>query len=251
MSTSVSKSRLAGCLIGQCLGDALGYPVEGFSPYICQDYLHTSVKAWWHGDSEDGMFGFGQYNDNSQLARELLESIVSNHGFDPEDYAERIVALFSSNRIVGYGLACDQAARSLAAGVSWEKSGCPPPRAGNGTAMRAAPVGMIYYDRPDKMIEVARKQGWITHRDPRCDAGSVAIAGAVALALTDRVEPQEFAGQLSEWVSEADSATAEFILQLPDLLKQPPSDVVEWASNAGMEPSRRDGWPKCTVATVN
>lgn len=40
-------SRLKGCLVGQCLGDALGYPVEGFPPEECQDYLHSAVKGWW------------------------------------------------------------------------------------------------------------------------------------------------------------------------------------------------------------
>lgn len=239
--TNISKT--GGCLIGQCLGDALGYPVEGFPPEECRDYLHSFVKELWFAGSKDGMFGFGQYTDDSQLARELLDSLVFCNGFDPENYSMRIVNLFSSNRVVGRGIACNDAVSRLAAGVDWEKAGCLPPAAGNGTAMRAAPVGMIYNDRPTEMIDIARKQGWITHRDLRCDAGSIAIAGAVALAIRDRVEPLEFTNQLSEWVSVADKGTAEYIKQLPDILRQPPEEAVNWASAAGKEPDRIDDWP--------
>ncbi|WP_082218394.1 ADP-ribosylglycohydrolase family protein [Kamptonema formosum] len=50
-------------------------------------------------------YPFGQYTDDSQLARELLESYLACGRFDPSDYARRIAAIFAENRIVGRGRA--------------------------------------------------------------------------------------------------------------------------------------------------
>ena len=45
-------------------------------------------------------------------------------------------------RIVGRGQSTTKAATRLAMGVPWQEAGTPPPTAGNGSAMRAAPVGL-------------------------------------------------------------------------------------------------------------
>ena len=52
--------------------------------------------------------------------------------------------------------------------------------------MRAAPIGLFFFDKPHMLIQAAHDQGRITHRDPRCSAGAVAISGAVALVLHER-----------------------------------------------------------------
>jgi ADP-ribosylglycohydrolase len=49
--------------------------------------------------------------------------------------------------------------------------------------MRAAPIGLFYWNRPRERVQAAHDQGRITHADPRCSAGAAAIAGAVAMAL--------------------------------------------------------------------
>src|SRR5437879_13692595 len=90
--------------------------------------------------------------------------------------------LFAESRIVGRGLATETAARRLIRGVPWDEAGVPAPSAGNGSAMRAGPVGLLYGDDLPEMIRVAHDQGRITHKDNRCSAGAIAIAGAVALA---------------------------------------------------------------------
>ena len=33
------KDQFSGCLVGQCLGDALGFVVEGYSPEACKRYV--------------------------------------------------------------------------------------------------------------------------------------------------------------------------------------------------------------------
>jgi poly(ADP-ribose) glycohydrolase ARH3 len=143
----------------------------------------------------------GQYTDDSQLARELIVSYAELGRFEPSDYARKIRSIFRENRIVGRGLATDAAARRLMADVPWEEAGTPSPQAGNRTAMRAGPVGLLFGDDPEQMIQIAHGQGRITHKDLRCSAGSVAIAGAVALAVrSGNIDVPHFVRQLSEWM---------------------------------------------------
>jgi hypothetical protein len=76
------------------------------------------------------------------------------------------------------------------------------------------------------MIQVAHDQGLITHKDLRCSAGSVAIAGAVALAARlGKIDVPHFVGQLSEWMRGFDEHFAERVLQLTNWLKLPPKEA--------------------------
>src|SRR5918998_1675940 len=185
MISHPTRKQFQGCLVGQALGDALGFVVEGQPPTFCRRYVEERLggeRVVWPGRSP---FLLGQYSDDTQLARELMQSYAARGRFDPEDYARRIAAIFSEGRIVGRGRATEEAAERLARGVPWQEAGTPAPSAGNGSAMRAGPIGLLFFDDHESLIRAARDQGSTTHRDPRCSAGSVAIAGAVALALQD------------------------------------------------------------------
>src|SRR5262249_39548869 len=86
----------------------------------------------------------------------------------------------------------------IARGVPWQDAGTPAPAAGNGSAMRAAPVGLFFWDDPEALIAAAHDQGRITHQDPRCSAGAIAIAGATAIVLGAReVHPGSLCSTLS------------------------------------------------------
>ncbi len=200
-------SQFQGCLVGQCLGDALGFPVEGHGPETCAKYVQENIQHTPDKMLGRAHFPFGQYTDDSQLARELIQSYITSNGqFHPEEYATRIAAIFADNRIVGRGLATHQAAENLIHGVSWKESGIPAPNAGNGSAMRAAPIGMFFFDNIDLLTRHAVDQGRITHTDPRCHAGAMAIAGAVALAFREEeIIPSTFLPTLVDYVKPIDS----------------------------------------------
>lgn len=240
--TAASRDRFVGCIIGQCLGDALGFPMEGYPTGACQRYVRDFLGV--NGPVLTSRTGYpiGQYTDDSQLARELLQSYASRGSFEPEDYATRIAAIFQENRIVGRGHATDRAARRLASGVPWQEAGTPYPSAGNGSAMRAAPIGLLFYDQSDDLILAAHDQGRITHTDPRCSAGSVAIAGCVALALTRELNTEEWLKQLAEWVAVYDKDFGRYILKLHEWLLLSPRDAVGPISKCGIEPGYRDSW---------
>ncbi len=238
------REHFSGCLVGQCLGDALGFPVEGWPPETCSQYVQQALAPFRESGafSERSAAPFGQYTDDSQLARELMQSYAAQGRFDPEDYARRIAAIFAEGRIVGRGAATDAAARRLAQGTPWEEAGTPPPHAGNGSAMRAGPVGLIFAGDVEQLIQAAHDQGRITHKDRRCSAGAVAIAGAVALALRPgEVVVESFVPQLSQWVRAIDAQFAGHVLQLSKSVNLTPEQAAPLISRCG-PPDFEDDW---------
>lgn len=235
--------QFSGCLMGQCLGDALGFLVEGYPPEICRQYVNEVLKAGRAGERGRGWFPFGQYTDDSQLARELLQSYVECQKFEPSDYARRIAAIFTEGRIVGQGFATAQAAWRLEQGIPWQEAGASPPSAGNGSAMRSGSIGLLFFDAPRQLIQAAHDQGRITHKDRRCSAGAVTIAGAVALALqSESIEPRCFLAQLREWAGTIEGSVASGIQQLIEWVSLQPADAVNFIAKAGVAPGYSDGW---------
>ena len=237
------RSQFAGCLIGQCLGDAAGFVVEGQPPDLCRRYVEKALKARHVPDQGRGEFGFGQYSDDSQLARELLQSYADRHTFDPSDYARRIADIFRENRIVGCGWATLQASQRLIDGWPWDKAGAPPPSAGNGSAMRAAPIGLLFHDDRAGMLQAAHEQSWITHQDRRCSAGAIAVAGAVVLAMQqDAIDVPDFSLQLSRWTRPSDPILADALKRINEWIDCPPDQAAMIISKIGLPLGHSDEW---------
>jgi ADP-ribosylglycohydrolase len=251
MTEVPTRAQYQGCLVGQALGDALGFVVEGQPHTFCRRYVEERLGGGGIGGLKRGPFPLGQYSDDTQLARELLQSYAESGRFDPEDYARRIAAIFSEGRIVGRGKATEEAAKRLARGVPWNEAGTPPPSAGNGSAMRAGPIGLLFYDEPDGLVKAAHEQGFITHRDPRCSAGAIAIAGAVALALSESsVERLDFLGRLAELTVRIKAPFADDLMRLSGWVNLPPEQAVSRISRAGRARKLDEGWDEITPFVV-
>ncbi|MDH3472420.1 MAG: ADP-ribosylglycohydrolase family protein [Rhodospirillales bacterium] len=233
------KERFVGSLIGQCLGDALGFVVEGYPAAECRDYVEDYLRAGRAGALGRAPFAFGQYTDDSQLARELLQSFVARGRFEPADYARRLAAIFAEGRIVGRGRTTEAAALRLAAGVAWQEAGTPAPNAGNGSAMRAGPVGLMFHDDEAALARAAHDQGRMTHADPRCSAGAVAIAGAVARALRGEVPTP---AELADLAGRYDASVAAEIGRLDEWLGLAPAQAAPGIARAGLQPGFSDLW---------
>ncbi len=237
------KEQFSGCLIGQCLGDALGFPVEGYPHPVCQPYIEDIVRYGGWRKIAQGTQPFGQYTDDSQLARELLISYSERNGFDPEHFAVRIADIFSQGKIVGGGRATWEASLRLSQGIPWDEAGTPAPSAGNGSAMRAGPVGLLFFDDVKALIQTACDQGRITHKDPRCCAGAVAIAGAVFLALQHKpVIPNDFLSRISEMVSPIDAGFSSALISLIGWVDLDPADTIHEIVQAGYAPGYTQDW---------
>lgn len=221
------------------MGDALGFLREGYPPDECEEF----VKIWLSKpDKVKQIARFGQYTDDTQLARELLQSYIKCKRFSPADYAKRIAAIFKENRIVGRGFATQEAALRLIRGASWTESGTPPPSAGNGSAMRAAPIGLLFYDDLDKLVNAAIKQGKITHLDHRSSAGAVAIAGATAYVLTNTdISSGAMIEHLYNLTKNVDGSVSQAINSLNEWIDLSPHEAATVISKSGNPDNNRTG----------
>lgn len=168
------RDKFRGAMVGTGIGDALGRPAEGMHPLSIRDqwgYLEDYVPwdGWTSGPK-------GTLTDDTELALCIAQSVVETGEFDPKDLAERFHAWYPVGRGIGSATwaACDRLER----GATWFHSGSA--SAGNGAAMRAAPLGLA---APFDMDELRRISAWsavITHADPTAVASTVVMAYTVA-----------------------------------------------------------------------
>jgi ADP-ribosylglycohydrolase len=224
----------AGSLVAQALGDALGFLVEGYGPEVCAPYARSAFSSDDPPGYGRGSFGFGQYSDDTQLARELALSLGATRSFVPEDFSARVAALFANEKIVGRGRATEAAALRLIAGVPWDRAGTPPPSAGNGAAMRAGPVGFLPVDQ-DQMIRIADDSARVTHLDMRSRAAAVLVALVVGDAIRHgptACSPAWFEA-LARAVDAQDPLLANGIRKMPEWLGADPltvgDEITRWS----------------------
>lgn len=164
-------------LVGQAIGDALGAPFE-FCPATAPELV-----AWTGGYRPSGVWGLqaGQYTDDTKMARALAESLVACGRFNQRDVADRYVDWYHTGDLRGIGGTCAAGIHNLISGADPTESGARGTyAAGNGTAMRAGPIGLWYRDRIPAVIAYAVHDAEITHANPEAYLGSVAVAVGVA-----------------------------------------------------------------------
>jgi ADP-ribosylglycohydrolase len=233
---------MVGSLLGLALGDALGLPVEALEPEVAAAYVRERLRP---APAVAPLLPdlFGQYSDDTQLARELLASIEDAGGWRPERFATRIADLFRSGGIVGAGPGTRGAALRIAAGTPWDQAASPAPYAGNGSAMRVGPLGALLAGDPDALRRAAAQQSRVTHADSRCAAGAVAIAGAAALAAgSGPLDRRDFLETLSAWAGPEDSGVARAIATLVGWHGIEPEAAVARLRALDLDPAREGAW---------
>lgn len=234
---------LSGSVLGLALGDALGFVVEARPPAEAMDYAAelrqggpAAVGRRAHPD-----YPFGQYSDDTQLARELLLSLRDGGGWTPAAFARRVAALFAEARDVGAGDGTRGTAHRLLAGVPWRDAATPAPYAGNGSAMRAGPLGALFPAR--RAVEVAAEQSRVTHADRRCVAGAMAIAGAAALiSRVGSVDAGGVTRRLAGWVEPIEPDFAAAIVEAGKWTALPPAAARDALAASGHEPASSARW---------
>jgi ADP-ribosylglycohydrolase len=178
------RARLS--LEGLSLGDARGGFYEGLSQSraarLDLDRLPGSI---WH------------YTDDTNMALSIYANLRQHSAVEPHALAQSFVEHYDRSR--GYGVSFHGWRARVLQGEHWESVAQQAfggqGSAGNGGAMRVAPIGAYFADSPAELIESAALSCRITHAHPEAIAGAIAVAAAASVAWRSRtlhLSPVEF-----------------------------------------------------------
>ena len=224
----MDKNKYLGCIYGLAIGDALGFPIE-----------NTNIMTLLFNTDGKGITDFvrpymgpfklkiGSYSDDTQLslaiAKALLNSNLEDYDINEimDNVSEEFIDWYFNSNYRNPGHACTVSAWNLEIGKHWSESAAEsvylhPDAKGSGAAMRTAPIGLMFHDDLDKLIEVASTSSKCTHPHPTAISAGIATAYLTSLALQG-VNPNEWIGKIQE----LDCFNDEFktkIKQLEDLI---------------------------------
>jgi len=126
------------------------------------------------------------YTDDTHMTIGVAESLIESKGFDGEHMTQTFIKNYEVEPWRGYGPGPPRIFRMIKNGEPWDsaagnfyKGGS----FGNGSAMRVAPIGLLYSQNQETLREVAYKSSSITHSHELGKEGAALQAYAVALAL--------------------------------------------------------------------
>lgn len=168
-------ARVVGAFLGLALGDAFGAPHEG----------GPLERAAWAvlGRTRQGL---RRWTDDTQMARDVAESLLARGRVDLDDLAGRFAASYRWDR--GYGPGAARLLKAVRRGADWRDArtaGWPEGSLGNGGAMRSPVIGLAFADDPDGLRVAADAVAGITHAHPHGRRGAVIVAQATAACLRD------------------------------------------------------------------
>lgn len=209
-------ARAQGCILGGAAGDAMGGPFEGQSPPV---EFHDQ-RPW-------------KISDDTQLTLATCESIIERQGaVIPAHIAGRFVHWFRERRITGMGSSTLKALRNLDAGLHWALAGAKGEMAaGNGAAMRLAPLAFHLDPERTEDRQVIRDVSRITHHNEEAYAGALTVAAAIRyLAFDNTASPANLLDHVLQHLP--DSRVRDRILKLNTLSTRSVAEVgIEFGSS--------------------
>lgn len=161
--------RVLGCIFGGAIGDAMGGAYENL-----QAPRETESSLTW------------KLSDDTQLTIATCEAIIEANGqVQPELIAARFAEWHRQCRVTGIGASTLKALTELVAGGHWALVGRKGERAaGNGAAMRIAPLAFCLNPAEFQSRQTIRDVSRITHHHEEAYAGALAVAFAIKAVLT-------------------------------------------------------------------
>lgn len=229
-----ARESLLGLAVGDAFGERFFDPPEHSGYAIAQRVPPDPPWPW---------------TDDTALAAALLDHVEAHGGVEQDTLAEQFAAVFGADPRRGYGPGMFEVFPRIAAGEDWrvvtaEQFGGQGSW-GNGTAMRVAPLGVVFAGDLDRAAEEAARQAVVTHAHPEAVAGAVAVAVAAGVATAlEEAGPAQASALLGEVVDRVDDSAVrrglEHVASLP--ADTPVADVVAAVGN-GVEVSCQDTVP--------
>jgi ADP-ribosylglycohydrolase len=178
------KDRIYGCLAGLAVGDAMGMPTEMLTPEQIRSefgWVDRPVRApIWHPHKD---FSAGQVTDDTGQALAVVHAMREDGTLTAATVATELLRWAEAageTLPVILGPSTRKALERLKAGEDPRQSG----REGttNGAAYRAIPVGLVNFDRPDRLLQQVVEACLPTHGTCVAISGAAAVAWAVAEA---------------------------------------------------------------------
>jgi poly(ADP-ribose) glycohydrolase ARH3 len=198
MVKTTTKSRFTGALVGTAVGDALGAFFEG-----CFEVGRGEIETI--AESSEVL----TYTDDTHMMIGVAESLIRSGEFNGEDMAHTFVRNYELEPFRGYGPGPPHIFRMIRAGIAWDEAANRLYHGGsygNGSAMRIAPVGVLYHDNPEMLREVAYRSSQITHVHNLGREGAALQAYAIALAANleagEDFDRHGFLTKLTDFVQE-------------------------------------------------
>lgn len=199
------NDKFRGMILGTAVGDALGLPAEGLSRQRAHKFFS---KQWQHRF----LINRGMISDDTEHTVFVAQSLLV-HPNSPEYFAKRLswcLRWWLLSLPAGVGFATLKAIIRLWIGFSPDRSGVY--SAGNGPAMRSAPIGAFFAFSDKWMDTYLNISTRMTHTDPK------ALIGAKAVAY------------LAAWMVREKRVNDPTLEDIVDILKLAGTDDKEWGA---------------------
>lgn len=192
--------RATASLLGLAVGDALGATTEFMNPEDIrkQHGVHDRIRGggWLNLPP-------GRVTDDTEMAQCVARAILGKGGWDLAAVAEEFARWLRGNP-VDVGSTCRRGIRDY---ILKRQLSTPPNEwdAGNGAAMRVAPVALFALGDEDLLSRLAVEQARLTHNHPLSDASCITVARMVHRAILGtpmaglRAAAEELAGRHPEF----------------------------------------------------
>ncbi|NDJ78800.1 MAG: hypothetical protein GYB65_21325, partial [Chloroflexi bacterium] len=217
------QRQFTGTLLGAMTGDALAKPAKDYSPDELLDRAEIGYEM---------MGGF--YTEDTEMMLTVAEVLLDLGDIDPDPLAHRLGENLDPMR--GYNPGALEVMYALQQGRDWRVANrlvFEDGSYGAGSACRAAPVGLFFHDDLDLVVDAAAETARVTHAHPVGEAGAVAVALAVALAVQGE-QPRAIYEQVLEWLADTGFGDlVPYLEAMQDLLQvwPDPPDVVQVLGN--------------------
>lgn len=160
------SDRIIGCILGGAIGDCIGGPYEGSTLPA-----RVGIQHQW------------RISDDTQMTLATCEAIAQCGRVDPAVIAATFGHWHKQSRFTGIGAATYKALTELNQGGHWALVGMKGERAaGNGAAMRIAPLAFCLAPKNPQARKTIRDVSRITHHNEEAYVGALAVALAVSAA---------------------------------------------------------------------